>query len=231
MAGFLDSKEQVIDMVLTDVGKSLLLKGDLRFKYWIPFDDEVDYNPQATPRTGQTQVERELELTETPLTREATMGYRGLNFREEDTTNVYRPMFTAPPGVGHSYPVPRMTVNTGSLSVSVKQKKLKRKYVSDDDNKTVVTDLGFQRVSQDEAVVEAKYVDRNIEYVSATLAQQPFPEGTNVEGFLVTVYHNSTLKLDELGQQVGGFEEVLNNRDMTGSITYRNDIKVNNYTP
>jgi hypothetical protein len=224
MAGFLDSKERIIDMVLTSIGKSLLLKGDLRFRYWIPFDDEVDYDPpNVTTRENQTEQERKLELIESPMTREATLGYRGLNFREEDTTNVYRPMFTAPPGVGHSYPVPRMVVSSGAVDISVDQWKVSKLYQQcspsgDEILKSIAVDVGFQRKSSAEANIDAGY------------PEESFPEGTAAQGFLVTVYLSSSIKADELGQVIGGYQEVLHNRDAAGDITFRNDIKLTNKT-
>lgn len=223
MAGFLDPKEQVIDMVLTDVGKSLLMKGDLFFAYWIPFDDEVDYFPQTEPRVSQTLEERAYELMETPLTREATLGYKGLNFAAKDTTNVIRPMFTAPPGVGHSFPIPRMGLNTGSLTATVQQKKITKIYTQEQSGEvpatSTIVDGGFMRFGASEAQLNAGF------------AQGVYPDGTQLEGFLVTVYHSQSIATDPQGEITGGYEEILNNFDSAGNIVYRNDLKVRNYTP
>lgn len=226
MAGFLDSEERVIDMVLTETGKSLLLKGELQFKYWIPFDDEVDYNPQTSDvHQNQTVAQRQQELTESPLVREACSGYRELNLTQEDTINVNRPMFTAPPGVGVNYPLPRMRVSTGTLDVTISQKKLYRLYVQKAaDGTTVVkqvgpVDAGVQRYNATEAQMGA-------DYPVGSLPSDHLPEG-----FLVTMYHSSSMKQDELGQDIGGFEEILHNRESSGSIAYRNDLKINVYTP
>jgi hypothetical protein len=214
MAGFLDSKERIIDMVLTDVGRSLLLKGDLRFRYWIPYDDEIDYNPQATPRAGQTVQERIIELIEEPVVREATLGYGGLNKEATDTTNVIRPMFTAPPGVGHNYGLPRATVDRNAIAVTVNQKKLSKLYEQRDSSgneivKTTQVDIGYQRSDSNEEVINASFPD------------DAFPDGTQLEGFLATVYLSSS----------EGYEEILSNRDSAGGIVYRNDIHFDNHTP
>ena len=225
MAGFLDSKEQVIDMVLTDVGRGLLFKGDLRFRYWIPYDDEIDYNPQATLRFEQQNIQdRIFELIESPLVKEATLGYRGLNLRGEDTTNVNRPMYSAPPGVGQNFSLPQAQVDKESVTISLDQKKLSKLYEQKDLTgrevvKTEKVDVGFQRFNGNE------------ELVNASFPPGSFPEGTHLEGFLVTVYLSSSISRDENGNLAGGLQEVLSNRDSSGNIVYRNDLHFNNYTP
>ena len=230
MAGFLDPKERVIDMVLTDVGKSLLLKGDLRFIYWIPFDDEVDYNPDifnsASLDARDLQTAKTTK-TEDPLLREATMGYRGLAYTEVDTTNLYRPMYSAPPGVGQTYPLLEATISTGSIQVSVLQQKNSKLYVQfDDKGQNIIRTMGpgeevFQRRAISENKLEVMYPsDKN-----------ELPEDIKLEGFLITMYHSSTIKKDELGQEIGGYEEILQNRDSKDQIVYRNDLTLDNFTP
>ena len=225
MAGFLDAKERVIDMVLTDIGKTLLLKGDLNFVYWIPFDDEVDYDPPSVSLAlGQTQEQRRQELTESPLIREATMGYRGLNLVEEDLTNVHRPMFSAPPGVGHTSPIPQMIVDqTGTAEVRVKQKSIEKVYEQRDTegnllSDIVIRDVGVQRYDSSEFLINANYVT------------QSYPRDFPQEGFLVTLYQSSTFGQHEIfnGSYVlsgsGGFQEIVNTRNSDGQIAYRNDL-------
>jgi len=230
MAGFLDPKERVIDMVLTDVGKSLLLKGDLHFVYWIPFDDEVDYNPiiheSASLDARDLQMSSTMK-TEDPLIREATMGYRGLAYTEVDTTNVYRPMYSAPPGVGQTYPLLEVAINTGSMQVNMTQQKSSKLYVQyDDKGQTIIRTIGpgdeaFQRRAISENKLEATYPsDKN-----------ELPHDIKLEGFLITMYHSSTIKKNEFGQDVGGYEEILQNRDSKDQIVYRNDLALDNFTP
>lgn len=219
MAGFLDPKERVIDMVLTDTGKSLLLKGELQFVYWIPFDDEVDYDPpDVTPELGQTLEARRTELTETPLVREATGGYRGLNLREEDTTNVIRPMFSAPPGVGQSYPLPQLEVDITGAQVQIKQALL-TKYYGPLEKPSFQERLGVRRFEPSTTVLNAQY------------STASFPSDAQTEGFLVTVYQSSSLRTNENGEMAGGFQELLHNIDSSGSIAYLNDLRLVNYTP
>jgi hypothetical protein len=235
MAGFLDPEQRVIDMVLTETGKQSLKAGKLRFVYWIPFDDEVDYNPPATPRPEQTLAQRQQELTETPLVREATMGYAGTNLKAEDTINVHRPMFTVPPSVGHSgskFPLPQMAVSTGSLSVSMSQQPLETLYIKTNSAGVTVQQVGplpagIQRFGSTEAILAVNFPTAS------------FPREYRTEGFLATVLLSGNLKFlsgnlsASQGEipTTGSLEEILHNRDSAGDITYRNDIMLKVYTP
>lgn len=249
MGGFLDSKERIIDMVLTDTGKSLLLKGDLHFVYWIPFDDEVDYDPsingewlggQFIPSSSlavDDKLSLQTRLTEDPLIREASMGYRGLNNRQVDFTNVHRPMYSAPPGVGQTYPMVKAAVSYGTeetkgfVEVEVQQQKKSTLFVQyDDKGQTIIRtfDTGqsaFERTSTSQPKISADY----------PLSHNEFPKDMQVEGFLVTMYHSSTLKTekDEFNNDIviGGFQEILQNRDSKGNIVYRNDLSVDVFKP
>jgi hypothetical protein len=236
MAGFLDPKERVIDMVLTDTGKMLLMKGELRFVYWVPFDDEVDYSPPdplLTTSLGQTQDERRTELTESPLIREATMGYRGLNLVEEDNTNVHRPMYTAPPGVGHTSPLPQMVVDigSGSVDITIEQRKLTKTYVEkDQDGKIVGGQIGPFQIGVQRG--HASSVDLLARYSTGS-----YTPDHGLEGFLLTIYQSSSYVAKEIMcgsfsiSGSGGFKEVLHNRDSAGNIVYLNDLKVKVYQP
>jgi hypothetical protein len=209
MAGFLDAKERVVDMVLTEVGKGLLLQGLLQFKYWIPYDDEVDYSPPINDMLGATPDQRNQQLTESPLVVEAKPGYVALNFNGEDLTNVNRPMYTAPPGM--SSPLPRILLNQSVAGeVDVSQRAVTKPPASG----TVV-----ERYGSTEAVLSVDY------------APGSFPREHRLEGFLVTLYSSSTIRWDDQGNEVGGLDEVLINFDSSGSICYKNDLKVYNYTP
>ena len=189
--GFLDPKERVLDIVLTDTGKQTLLKGALRISYWVPYDDEVNY-----------------QSLEDPLIVEATAGKFGLNNTQEDLTNVKRPMFTAKPGVGHSYPIPSMVVvDTSSLDVSINQEHLFKRQVSRDENgkeiSSVLIEGGFRRFVQSESYVSASY--------SSTGS---FFNPDDLSGFLITVYQNVS----------GNYHEILHNRSSDGNVAYRNDL-------
>lgn len=188
--GFLDPKERVLDIVLTDTGKQLLLKGELRFSYWIPFDDEVDY-----------------QSLEDPLIVEATSGRFGLNNTQEDTTNLFRPMFTAKPGTGHVSPIPSVSLSeTGSIDVTVRQTQvLKRHVLRDVAGNEVSSDMqevGFQRSAAATTYLDVGYLTGSYSNVK------------ELEGFLVTVYQNVS----------GTYHEILHNRSSDGNVAYRNDL-------
>jgi hypothetical protein len=42
---FLDPKERVMDIILTQHGRKKLAEGKLQVKYYRFFDDEIDYTP------------------------------------------------------------------------------------------------------------------------------------------------------------------------------------------
>ena len=155
------------------------------------------------------------------------MGYRGLAYTEVDTTNVYRPMYSAPPGVGQTYPLLEVAINTGSMQVNMTQQKSSKLYVQyDDKGQTIIRTIGpgdeaFQRRAISENKLEATYPsDKN-----------ELPHDIKLEGFLITMYHSSTIKKNEFGQDVGGYEEILQNRDSKDQIVYRNDLALDNFTP
>jgi hypothetical protein len=242
VAGFLDSKERVVDLVLTEVGKSHLLRGDLTFVFWIPFDDEVGYGPLAGDlQRDQSVFDRAQQLVESPLVVEARSGYTGPNFMGEDLMNVNRPMFTAPPGVGQTFPVPQMRVSrpatyqVGGQDVdtfvpldapldmlfSDAIVPVPKKIIVDVSQQVVSTVSGssaVERFGSTEAVLTADYLPGS------------YSVEHSLEGFLLSVYASSTLHVDDQGNETGGLSEVLHNRDSSGSICYRNDLKVHNYS-
>jgi hypothetical protein len=260
LAGFLDASTTVLDVVLTDLGRSLLLKGDLHFEFYQVFDDEVDYQPQTSElRADQSVSERRQELTESPLVREATTGYRGLNFAEEDTTNVHRPMYSGPPGIGQTTPLPQLLLNRrlGDL--------VGGEFVPAEDDTiplflpSLLGGVGEARYEPVSLSVSQKklsklYVQKDASgqnilkqvgptpggfqrlgsaevVLEASYSTGSFPPEYQPEGFLVTMFVSSALQTDELGQVQGGFQEVVHNRDSAGSIVYRNDIKLKVFTP
>ena len=219
MAGFLDAKERVIDVVLTDLGKSQLLRGELRFTYWIPFDDEVDYQPTVTVYNSGSLTQEELDsaiaekkqfMLEDPVIREASSGRRGLNANEEDFTNMQYAMFSAIPGTGHMSPIPQvspeMTLSTtDNLSVEIEQTNLIKRQVYKDLSGSVINtvdvDMGFER-----RVTANSYLYLN--YATGSYTSK------NFEGFLVTMYHDVS----------GTLREVVHNRDARANVVYYNDL-------
>jgi hypothetical protein len=71
----------------------------------------------------------------------------------------------------------------------------------------------------------------SLEVLDARYDAASYPAETQTEGFLVTVYQSGALKIDELGQSIGGYQEVLHNIDSSGSIAFLNDLRLHNYTP
>jgi hypothetical protein len=171
MAGFLDNTERVIDMVLTGAGKKLLMKGDLRFVYWIPFDDEADY---------QVKVED-------PLVREACSGYPSNNKNAEDRVNVNQPLFTAP----NRSVLPTMDVDISGSSVKVKQQPYTKTYVKYDGDGKELTKVGPVPDGVDRTNILSALVDAKYETGS-------FPPDHTLEGFLVTMYVSSSDGLVEI---------------------------------
>lgn len=216
MAGFLDASERIIDLVLTDTGKSLLLQGGLRFAYWIPFDDEVDYQPDVTIWNSGTLTADELSaavtekrrnMIEDPVIREATMGYRGMNNTQEDTTNLVYPMYSASPGVGRTSPLPQMTTSTtGALDVIINQSyMIKRKFKNNKGGEAInslMSETGFQRTVTSDACVDVGFTTGS------------FTLDNSLEGFLVTMFQHVS----------GTLQEVIHNRNSDGDIVYRNDL-------
>lgn len=209
--GFLDPAERVVDMVLTEVGKISMMRGELRFVYWVPFDDEVDY------RLSQT-------LLETPLIREATMGYRGLNMVEEDTTNVHRPMYSASPGVGLTAPLPQLSVDaTGSLVIRIDQQKIERFYSQKAADGTVIaaatTVDGFDRKVAGDSTLVFSY-------------SGSYDPGFALEGVLCTVYQTQSDSAQQIltgSYTISGstrYQEVLPTRNSNGDVAYRNDLVI-----
>lgn len=61
---FLNSKEQIMDIVLTDLGRKRLAQGHLNIKYYAFHDDEIDYQAQYQNRvTNITSSIETLDLT------------------------------------------------------------------------------------------------------------------------------------------------------------------------
>ena len=157
---------------------------------------------------------------------------------EEDNTNLHRPMYSAPPGVGHMSPLPQMTVEqSGVLEVTINQKKLVKSYVNKDDQGNEIASppdpvvIGIQRYGSSEAKVDASYLTAS------------YPPEFSKEGFLVTVYQSSTFgqhavltgsdgkPLSYVLSGSGGFQEVVHSHNSNGDISYRNDLALRIYTP
>lgn len=91
--GFLDSRERVQDVVLTQEGRRQLAAGTLEFRYFSVHDDELDYEPivyssGSFDDDGLEQYLREV-IEDTPVM-EAVVGKPSLSVRDVDNSLVPR---------------------------------------------------------------------------------------------------------------------------------------------
>ncbi len=206
MAGFLDKRERVIDMILTDHGRDLLSRGKLEFAYYSFFDDEVDYQPCISTSGSMSSAELSasvLQQIEATLVREATTGYRSGDMRMRDTTNVHDMLFTVPQG---QTIVPEMELVPDVLSGSVgaKQRKVTEVTVKRDNHgrireKIGEVDLGFEKFEASSFVIELGLTDM----------QQS-------DGYLVETFLSGT----------EGLRRLESKRDADGVLSYLPDVRV-----
>lgn len=210
MAGFLDKKSRIIDMVLTGYGKELLSKGELRFVSWVPFDDDVDYDPPLMNSGSLSETalaEAKLRSIEDTITREATTGYRKWNMSGSDHTNAHRPMFDMPQG---QTLLPVLTSSVPSeLTLEVKQRK--------------VSDLNIKRDSAGRVLEQLGPFDRGFERYSTSDVEIEFhfpngswPADMNLNGLLVRVFESGS----------DGLTEVSDRRDIQGNLSFSNDLVI-----
>lgn len=171
MAGFLDPQTQIIDMVLTGHGKMLLSHGELRFVYWAAYDDEIQYSsPGASgslPLTGSDLS----NFIESPLQREAVIGYKMYNKRGEDFTNVHTALMSVPPGWSV---VPSASFVHDKSEINVNQQQIIQTSDTGDVNMGVVR--------SDSTSVEV-YADYN---------KESYPRNHKLEGFYTRVLASGT---------------------------------------
>lgn len=216
MAGFLDRDTRIIDMVLTSQGKSLLSKGALKFCYWIPFDDEIDYRPflaeSGSLSTAQLSASVYRSIEETPI-REATTGYRNFNASGSDYTNVHNPMFTMPQGQvvlpRSSFPSTSSSLDSQHHQIRTSQRKVQRIYQDRDNwgkfsNKIEPMDIGTERYESSNFVLEFSYT------------KDSFPPDFPTEGFHIRILRSGS----------NGWVELDPRRDMSNDLTYSNDVRV-----
>lgn len=111
--GFLDPRERILDVVLTEEGRRQYALGELRFVSFAAFDDLVDHDPW-TSITGSDEYLRDL-LESTPML-EAPVVPR-VSSLEGPLVPSGR-LFTA---AGGYIRIPQVEVSTGSLDVQVGQ--------------------------------------------------------------------------------------------------------------
>lgn len=210
MAGFLDKRARVVDMILTARGRDLLSRGDLSFFYWSAFDDEVDYDPFIHNSGSLDELsyeDRRRELIEGTPVREALPGYRSGNSRAEDHTNALRVIFDMPQGQT-LLPSMSASVDTEITLESKQRKMVQTRVVRDSSNNVIVRDgpyeLGFEKYDAQEVGFDYSYVPGS------------FPEEKKTEGFLLRVY--------ESGSE--GLREIQAKRDSQNRIAFNSDLEV-----
>ena len=210
MAGFLDRNTRVLDMVLTNRGKDLLAKGQLRFCYWIPYDDDIDYQPyiSTSGSMGPEQLSSSIyaAIESTPL-REATTGYRFANSSGSDNTNVHRAMFTMAQG---QTIVPRAVFPPIIDREVVTSVRNVTKITQDRDqlgkflNASRPVDLGNERFDSTAFSLEFPY------------GQDSFSHDFQPEGFLIQIFKSGSDGLVELHPK----------NDLQNDLCYGSDVRV-----
>ena len=209
MAGFIDKNNRVIDMVLTAHGKRLLSKGQLHFCFWVPFDDDIQYDAiiheSGSLTEEQLSASIDLAIQTTPL-REASSGYREFNNVGLDNVNVYRPVFTVAQG---QVTIPQAEVSTEPFVINTKQKKVEKQFASRDDasiflNPPSPEDLGVERFLSTQHKLEMSY------------QRDSFPSDFNPEGFRISVLKSGS----------NGFVEVPIRRDLNNDLAAGPELKL-----
>lgn len=198
-------------MVLTSHGRDLLSKGELRFIYWMPFDDEIDYEPplvsSGSLTADQLRELRHLSIEDEPI-REATAGYRKFDRSGSDTTNVNRPLFTVPQG---QRVLPRMSASNfpdGGVVLEVKQQKLVDLQIVKDKDGRIIQQLGpFDR--------GYRLFDASSFTLDLTYAKDSFPPDHRTDGFALKIYRSGT----------EGWRQVDQRRDAENEIAFENDLR------
>lgn len=210
MAGFLDKNTRIIDMVLTSHGKRLLSAGDLHFCYWIPYDDEIDYDPfistSSSLSSDQLSASIYQSIETTPL-REATTGYSDFNKERSDFTNVHNPIFTKAQG---QEVLPRAVFpQAAERFIEARQRKVERIYQDRDkkkkyDNPLLARDIGTERYDSSTFVLELAY------------SKDSFPSDFQPEGFIFRMLQSGS----------SGWSEVVPRRDLNNDLSYNNDVRI-----
>ena len=211
MAGFLDRETRVLDMVLTNPGKSLLSKGQLRFCYWIPYDDEVCYDPyiaeSGTLSAEALSASTDLHIETTPV-REATTGYRYFNMSGSDFTNVHRPMFTMAQGQDV---VPRAVFPPAEDREIVTSQRQVVQFFKERDG------VGHFLSPIPPVVVGNERYDSTAFTVELKYGRDSFSSEFSPEGFRVQVFKSGS---------AGGLVEVSSRRDLQNDLCYGSDVRV-----
>jgi len=208
MAGFLDKNTRIVDVVLTNNGKRLLSQNKLNFCYWVPFDDELDYDPfiSGSASLSQEQLSSSVYLSiETTPIREAVSGYKIGNMLSTDKTNVNRPMFTM--AQGQTQLPQAQFPDDSSRTIETKQRKVSIVY----NEETDIDNFSVNLDSKDGGVERFDSTDFKLDL---SYSKDSFPPDFQPDGFLVTILRSGS----------EGYYEVDSKRDMNNDLSYGSDL-------
>ena len=209
MAGFLDKKTRIIDMVLTDYGRELYSRDKLRFTYYAFSDDGVDYDPWISNSSSLSDMEltssKEKQIEATPVL-EVLFGFPKSTDREaRDRLNVDNLLFTMPQGQ-RVLPEFELLPNVQSGSLRAQQQKQQVRKVSLDSLGNVIDSIG---------PIDDCYLTYNVGKLTFDLDIADFFE-TMEDGFYVRVFESGSEDLIEVEPK----------RDLNGVVSYGDDLRI-----
>jgi hypothetical protein len=210
MAGFLDPKTRIMDVVLTGVGRKLLAESKLHFCYWSAFDDEVDYDPfiaDSGSLNEQDLVFKRNEIVETTFVREPVSGYTKTNRLGLDETNVHFSLFSKQQNK-EDLPRALFPELTGSVILVKQRNFLQTPNTVDEGGRIPSTPQSIQ--------VGYERLDAGSTTVSVSLSKDGFSPDFVPEGILVRFFKSGS----------EGLEEVSPRRDMANDLSVDRDLKV-----
>ena len=197
-------------MVLTGYGKQQLSRGELEFVYWVPFDDEVDYNPYNANSGSLTDSQLSASITqaiEDCLVQEATTGYQHLDPAGKDTTYVHRPLFDMPQGQ-RNLPRALIAPHVQEVELETKQRKTVETYTKRDAKGKVIEQIG--PIDRGTERFGAERIDLELGYRPGD-----FPDEHKYEGFRIMVFQSGST----------GLKEIDGRRDLNNELAFNNDLK------
>lgn len=197
-------------MVLTDYGKELYSKGDLRFEYYAFSDDGVDYDPYISDSGSLSDValsesiDRQLDST---LTMEATTGLTmDTDVIGRDRTNINRLLFTMPQGQS-VVPELDLVPDVVSASIGARQQKVRERSVVRDQFGETLRVIGGRDIGYRVFGEGVRRFDYDLD---------DFFDKPSHNGFIVRVYTSGT----------DGPIEMIPKRDRKNVISYGEDFRV-----
>ncbi len=121
--GFLDSKERIVDVILTPEGRRQLASGELEFVYYSFWDDEVDYDPAVLSSgsySADALADIQRDLREAHLVTEASPDQFLSTSPLVDAELTKAPLFERPAST-LAVPTAELVPTSGSLSLEVTQ--------------------------------------------------------------------------------------------------------------